>query len=215
MRKIVALAVIGLLIVGVFGSPAGAAKKKKPKLIPTTLYMHGATPLGEIDNNPATTTYLPMDSSEPAGGQPKSQQILNYGAGPNTQCAGNNLFPVWVGDVSGQIAGDMKMTIHSLTNGGQVEIRVWADVNEILCNEAYPTPQASGIADLAAGQGEVEATLGILAPFSVTNVLMVQVSPAGVPGSTLFGRMLYDSADAASSLTFGCAPPKGQKTCTP
>ncbi|MGH2740339.1 MAG: hypothetical protein ACRDH6_07670 [Actinomycetota bacterium] len=218
MRRIVAIAVAGLLIVGLFGASAEAAKKKKkPKLVPTTLYMHGASPLGEVDNNPVTAEYMPMDSTEPSGGEAKSQQITQYGVGPNTECAGNNFFPVWVGDLSGQIAGDMKMTINVISNGGQVELRVWGDINSLLCNSAmsadYPTPDAAGLADLPAGQATVEATIGTLAPFTVSNLLMVQVSPI-VP-STFVGRILYDSADAASALEFGCAPPKGQKTCTP
>jgi hypothetical protein len=68
-----------------------------------------------------------MDPKKPAG-PPKSKQITNYLVGPNDQCAGNNLFPVWIGDVKGTVVGKMKLTFTAVSTPGKVDVRVWPDV---------------------------------------------------------------------------------------
>jgi hypothetical protein len=217
MRKIVALAVVaGLCIVGF----AGPAQAKKAKPVVTTLFLHGSAPLGEGDSNAANNEFQPMDTAEPEGGQDKSKQITNYLVGPNVQCAGNTLFPVWSGTVKGKIVGDMKLTFSAAGTPGTVLIRVWPDIAEgPLCNEMMPEPAGEVEASLPAGEGTVEAVIPKV-NFTAKSTLMVQVSPVILvdipdPGGSLlspfFARILYDSTASPSSLEFTCIP-KG-KTC--
>src|ERR671915_2178376 len=123
IRNIAAVvASVALVAAALIPSIAQAAK---PKPVKTTLYFHGATPLGESESFPGVAdAYLPMDAKEPTGAEPKSKGITNYLAGPNYNCAGNHLFPVWTGPVAGSIKGDVKVTLHTIGTVGQVEVRV-------------------------------------------------------------------------------------------
>src|SRR5688572_7942877 len=98
MKKVIAIG----LAVGLLGAAlAGPAMAKKAKPVPTKLFLHGSTVIGENDSfSLVAEGYLPMDKNEPSA-EMKSRQITNYVGGPNSNCAGNNLFPVWTGAVSG------------------------------------------------------------------------------------------------------------------
>ena len=166
MRKPLAIALTAGLIATALGAPAFAAKK--PKAVKTTLYLHGSNAAGEVDNYflVAPGTYMSMDSSEPAGAEPKSKQLTNYGGGPNEQCAGNDFFPVWVGDLSGTVTGDVKVTFHTISSpGGTVDVRIWPDVASQMCTQEtlgafdYPEPAGEVRVDLPPGPGTVEAVI--------------------------------------------------------
>lgn len=217
MRKFVALSVVaGLCIVGA----AGPAQAKKAKPVVTTLFLHGSSPLGEVDSNPVNSEFQLMDTTEPQGTQSKSKQITNLFVTPNVVCAGNQLFPVWVGNVKGKIVGDMKLTFSAIGTPGTVLVRVWPDIGALMCNADYVEAAGEVEVDLPAGQGTVEAVIPKV-NFTAKSSLMVQVSPfilVDTPDPTPFNvlgpfvsRVLYDSTTAPSSLEFTCIP-KG-KTC--
>lgn len=225
MRKMVAVALSLGLLGGALVAPAEAAKKKKAKPVATTLFLHGTEKYGEMESfSLLADAYLKMDSQAPKGTDTKSKGITNYGVGPNTRCAGNTLFPAYVGELSGTVTGDMKVTLHTVaTPGAAVEIRVWPDVASLMCDSAttteYPEPAGSVTVPLPVGQGSVEAVLEDV-NFTATGVLMFQVSPATMdvagtrrPLPPFVGRLLYDSEAAASSISFTCTPAAGKKTC--
>jgi hypothetical protein len=227
-RKITTCVLAGALVAGALVVPA-TAKKAKP--VKTTLYMHGTSIVGEADSSPQVADApLPMDPNAPEGAEPKSHGIANGVVTPNHRCAGNNLFPVFVGDVKGRIVGDMKVTLHALSTPGKVDVRVWADKMGLLCTSdisgtsEYPEPAAEVTVDLPAGHGVIEAVFEDL-NFPAAVNLMIQVSPQATPVATPAGdrhyftpfvaRVLYDATDYASNVEFSCIPPKGAKSCTP
>lgn len=226
MKKVLAVALSLGLLVAAFGVPAAAKKKAKP--IGTKLYLHGTTVIGENDSMAIVNdVFLPMDSKEPTGAEPKSKQITNGLVTPNVQCAGNNLFPVWSGPLAGTVKGDVKLTFSAVGTPGPAVVRIWPDVNALMCNSStsgstdYPEPAGEVVVDLPAGEGTVEAVMkGV--NFKAVGSLMVQITPAvaaDIPdpgGSALtpfVARVLYDSTDFASALEFKCIPAKG-KTCS-
>jgi hypothetical protein len=230
MKKIFVTAATLLVAVGLIVGPAGAAKKAK-KPVPTTFYLHGTEVVGESESfTLVADTLLPMDTTEPTGAEPKSKFITNYLGGPNTMCAGNNLFPVWRGEIAGTIKGDMKFTFHTVGTPGPVEVRVWPDVSSSMCStdnpaspsDAYPDPAGAVTVDLPAGPGTTEAVIkGV--NFKAAGSIIVQVSPVVAvdipsPGGAiltpLISRILYDTPEFASSLEFSCIPASG-KSCTP
>ena len=227
MKKTIALVTMVCLAVAAASAPAVAKKKKKKPRVPVaaSLYLHGTEPAGEMESFVLVNDGLLLMDATPPTSQEKSKQITNYGAGPNTQCAGNNLFPAWIGEASGTVTGDIKFVFTSVGTPGLVDIRVWADVpgGTLYCDEGYVEPhaQALGVA-LPAGEADVEATLKG-ARFAVKSALLVQISPSTMdvagtqrPGSNLFvSRIEYDSESHASALSFNCLPPAGMTRCTP
>lgn len=215
MRRTAAIVLAIVLAVAVL-APAQAAKKRKKEARPvaTTLYFHGTEPLGELESfSLISDQYLKMDPNEPTGSEPRSKQITNYVAGPNTQCAGNTLFPVWVGELSGKVVGDVKVIFHTISTPGSVDVRVWADVASLLCNSAtagtmdYPTPDGEVRVALPPGPATVEAVIEDVS-FEVGSVLMVQLTPVILP--PFFGRVLYDSTDTPSRIELSCVPARGR-----
>jgi hypothetical protein len=151
-----AIALAATLVVASLAADAGAKKRARP--VNTKLYLHGTRPADEMDYGALADAYPTMDPKKPAGGAPKSKQITNYVAGPNDQCAGNNLFPVWIGEVKGTIGGKMKLTFTAVSTPGKVDVRVWPDVASLLCTsdlaetDAYPKPAAELTVDLPPGE---------------------------------------------------------------
>lgn len=219
MRKSLVIALSAGLVAASLAGPAIAGKKKKP--VPTTLYMHGSEVLGEVENYGliASGTYMTMDANEPTGAEPKSKFFTNYVGGPNTQCSGNDFFPVWVGDLTGTVKGDMKVTFHTIASpGGVVDVQVWPDVASQLCtNETlgafdYPEPAGQVRVNIPPGPGVVEAVIeGV--NFKAGSKLMLQLTPD--IGSPFVGRALYDSTSYVSSIEFPCIPAGKAKSCTP
>jgi hypothetical protein len=221
MKRVVVVALVLSLTVASFAaSTAAAAKKKKKKAAPvaTTLYLHGTETFGEQESYTLVSdAYLPMDTKKASGSSTKSKQLTNYVLGPNTDCAGITLFPVWTGPLVGRVVGDVKVTFHTIsTPGASVDVRIWPDVNSLLCNQEtlgvadYPDPAGSATVELPPGPGEVVAEIkGV--DFKATSNLMLQITPMiDVP---FFGRVLYDSDSAPSKIELSCIPAKG-KTCS-
>ena len=211
MRKTMTIVLAFALVVGALAvAPVQAKKKAKP--VPVTLFAHGNAPVGEADTPDGVNgIYMSMDTEEPAAGPPKSMGVTNLVATPNTNCAGNPLFPNWVGEVTGTITGDMKFTFDVLSMPGQVEVRVWPDITTLTCNENFIEPSGAVVVDVPPGGGKVEAVMKDV-NFQAQGRLLVQVSPVQ-PGATQT-RVLYDSADFPTSLEFSCIPSSG-KSCTP
>jgi hypothetical protein len=230
MKKTVVLVLASMLLVSGLVAPVSAAKKKKKaKPVATKLFLHGDSAVGENDSFSAVAeAYLPMDSTEPSGSEMKSRQITDYLVGPNTQCAGNNLFPVWSGELTGRVKGDVKLTFSTIGTLGEVVVRMWPDVTSSLCDSEttgatdYVDPAGEVVVELPPGSGTVEAVMeGV--NFKALGTVIVQISPpvavdlpspAGSILTPLFSRVLYDSTEFASVLEFDCIPAKG-KSCTP
>jgi hypothetical protein len=228
VKKTVGVAVIALcLCVGSLGAPVAAKKAKKP--VTTKLYLHGDTVLGENDSFTAINDqFLKMDAKEPTGSEPKSRIITNYVVGPNTQCAGNNLFPVWTGPLVGRVKGDMKVVLHAIGTPGPLVLRIWPDISGQACDSeatgamAYVKPAGETTVELAPGHGMVEAVFENV-DFTAKGSLMFQISPEVAvdlpsPGGSLLSpfisRVIYDATDFVSSLEFSCTPASGT-SCTP
>ena len=224
-KKLLAVALSLGLVAGALAAPA-TAKKKKAKAAPVTLYLHGQTAIGENDSFTAVAdAFLPMDAEKPTDSTPKSRIITNYLVGPNWNCAGNTLFPVWTGPISGRITGDVKVTLHTLSTPGPIDIRIWPDVNSQMCtstipvspSDAYPDSLGEVTVEVPAGHGEVTAVIkGV--DFTAQSSLMMQISPhiavdVPDPGGSilhpLIGRILYDTPDLASSIQLMCTPTSG------
>jgi hypothetical protein len=190
---------------------AGMSAEAAPKPIPMTFFLHGTQPLGEIDPDPVVGgSYKAMDTTAPSGAQSKSQQVLNYVGGPNTECAGNALFPLWVGTLGGEVSGPMTISLSTLSMGGAVEIRVFADIEAQACNEEFPKVAGSVTATAPAGQGKLEATIPNV-KLKAKSSFMIQLSPVGLtPDQT---RVFYDSTADPSSITFSCTPKDGKTAC--
>lgn len=213
VRRVAALAFAAALVAAPL-SPATAGKKK-PKPVQTKLFFHGSMPFGEVEAE-TNGIFLPMTPAEPSGTEPKSYQVTNYGGGPNTQCAGNSLFPVWVGQAAGKVVGDLTVRLHTISSGGTVDVRVWPDVNSTLCNSAatgtmeYVEPATSATVSLPPGHGALEVSLPNT-QFTAKALMMIQITPVTVP--PFFSRVLYDTADFASQIEFSCVPAAGAKSC--
>jgi hypothetical protein len=211
MRKVIVVILAIGLLAGALVAPAEARKKKKkkkPQPVATKLFMDGDSQFGEEDQL-GNGTFLKLVKEEPSG--EKSHGIPNYVGGPNTNCAGNALVPVFVGEVSGRIVGDMKVTFNAFSQGGNVEVRVWPDIAAQACNDAYVEPAGAVEVPLPAGEGTVEATIEGL-DFEAASIIMIQLTPViGAP--PFYARAFYGTAD--SKVEFNCIPPAGATACTP
>lgn len=228
MKRIVVLGLVTAVAVGALGVPA-EAKKKKPKptppapvAVPTTMYMDGTTQAGEQETANAAParpgTYLTLGKE--AGSGEKSHGIPSYSVGPNNRCAGNSLFPVFVGPATGTIRGDVKVTFEAAsTPGGKAEVRIWPDLAAQACNDTYPEPAGSVVVDLPTGRGAVEATIpGV--DFAAAQGIMIQITgvagTANPPAPTIppFYARAYYGTDA-SKVEFQCIPAGGASSCLP
>lgn len=205
-RKLVVLMLIAGLMAVNLAAPVEAKKKKKAKPVATTLFMEGAGNFGEEDQT-ANGTYLKLQA-EPGSGE-KSMGMPNYVGGPNANCAGNSLVPVFVGPLAGKVTGDMKITFDvNATPAAQAEVRVWPDIAAQACNDAYVEPAGAVVVDLPAGGGTVEAVVEGL-DFEATSVMMIQVTPVLAPPPS-YARVFYGTD--ASKVEFKCLPASG-KSC--
>ena len=205
MKKFLSVTLMLAVVLGaVAAGPVQA--KKKPKPVATTVYMEGTSTFGEEDQT-GTGTYMKLTAAEGSG--EKSMGMLNLVATPNMNCAGNSLWPVFVGDVSGRVVGDMKVSFNAFGQGGQVEVRVWPDIAAQACNENYIEPAGAAVVDMPMGEGLVEATIEGL-DFTAMSVMMIQLTPV-VQAPPYYGRAFYGTAD--SKVEFSCIPPKGMTAC--
>ncbi len=210
-RTIATLAVLPLALSAV-ATNHGVDEAALPDPIEVSMYFHGD---GEryVDDDradPLAATYNVMDRTAPATSDFESRSLPNYAAGPNPNCSGNYLLPVWTGYVgSGSIVGDATVTLDVIGTGGDVVVQLYSGISGQACNESYVQPIAKATASLPTGPGTIEVTLP-LDGYRPTFDLMVQIvaAPSG-PLSfnpTTQARVLYDGVDYAGSLSFTCQP---------
>lgn len=218
MKKALTVALSLCLVAGALSLPA-AAKKKKAKPVATTLYAHGPSPLGEVDGAAwfselgAGKPPLTLDGTEPAAGTPKSQNFFSPAL--NDQCTGLPVaFPTFQGDLVGTIVGDATLTAHFVSAPSKILARIWTDVPNFSCNDAYVAPASEVEVDVPAGQSEVEIVFPGLKQTATSWVLVEILAPSGADYKGQVGRLLYDSATAATRLEFNCIPASGS-SCTP
>jgi hypothetical protein len=218
MRKIMTLALLAGLVATSLSTTATAAGRKKP--VKTTLYMHGTEAVGEVDLM-ANMEYLKLDAKKPKSATPKTVGITNYVAGPNDECAGNNLFPVFVGALRGKVKGTMKVTFFNAGGPGKIRVRIWPDVTGQLCNQEtlgihdYVKPAGDATIDALPGENTIVVKK---VNFKALSALMIQFSPGAmvdVEGPRyippLVARIAYDSPDFATRVQFTCTPLRGKK----
>jgi hypothetical protein len=215
MKKLFVIALLVGLVASAIGTPAIAAKKKK-KPIKMTYYLHGNDVVGETYLN-AEQTYMKMDSSKPTGSEPKSIFVTNYVVGPNTACSGNGLLPTWQGLVAGSMTGTLTVTLHTVsTPATKLKVEVFPDGTGgcdggALGNSGYVPPAAVSSVDVAPGPAETKVVFKNV-KFKTLGHMLLQLSidPAPLPTGPQQVRVLYDTADFASSVAFSCTP-KGKK----
>ena len=134
MKRIAALLAVAC-VAAAFVAPAEAGKVKTFK---HTVYLHGTQQAGEAEA-PDTWVggiWMKMDGTKPAGDPPKSVFVTNYVGGPNTNCSGNGLLPVWAGDMKGTIKGTVTVALHTVASpAASLEARLYPDANGG-CNES-------------------------------------------------------------------------------
>lgn len=214
-RSVVLAVVISSLAVSAATATAAPKVKAKPKPVPVTLFLHGTQSFGEADNTIVTGEFPTMDLTAPTGTQARSRGVTNYGAGPNTKCAGNSLFPVWVGALAGTPTGDVTVDLFLQSAGsGTFEVRLFADIAEQACNDAYVEPIGSATFAIANGAQTAKIVLkGVNKKAKPVTSLMLQVSPATVPAAPFITRIQYDSVAMNSRITMSCLPNIGKKAC--
>ncbi len=225
MKRSIAIVMVAGLLVGAT-TTAEAAKRRKP--VTTTLYLHGAHPVGEanVPDGWLNDVYHEMNATEPDGAAPKSQFVTNYLVGPNPRCSGNGLLPVWKAQMSGTISGDVKATLHTAaTAGARVVVELYPDGlggcttdNPVSPADEWVEPVSAVTVDVPPGHGVLEVTFENVKA-TVASHLLLQVKPdflvtapdeVFMPGQV---RLLYDSTDMASSVAVPCLAPKGAASC--
>ena len=222
MKRSVGVVLMLCLVMGALVVTPAEAKKKKKAKVPVTLFFHGREPVGELElEDGISGLYRSMDTKEPTEPAPKSMGLVAVGAAgngtPNPQCAGNPLFPVWQGDVSGTIVGDVKVSLDAASLPvTKIDVRLWGIVPPFgSCDsqgvEAYVPPAAEVRVDAPPGAGTIEAVFkGVR--FKADGKLMIQFTPV-LDGATAT-RVLYDSTATTSQIEFTCIPTSGT-SCTP
>jgi hypothetical protein len=190
----------GLALTLLYPVPSAEAAAKAER---TVLYLHGSMPLGEADWPDALMygRYMEMNERRPSNLTPSSTALWPPAGNPD--CAANPFLPVWVASISGKVVGDLRLRLHLASTGGEVEIRIWKDLFFARCDSdrgtyEYP-PAIKKKVSIPSGQARVGVTLPNKALDPVETVVM-QITP--LDGA--FGRLLYDSTDYDSALSFWC-----------
>lgn len=222
MKKTLSITIVLALVFAAFAiGPAQAKKRKKKKAAPveTTLYMHGSAPLGEIDGVQWTAdgsgpeSLMTLSAEEPTG----ATKSMNYfSPALNSRCTGLPLaFPTFTGPLAGTITGDAKMTAHFVSAPATIKARIWADIGAFtMCNDAYVEPAAEVDVEVPAGQNAVEIVFPGLDLPAQASIMIEILAPSGQDYGGQVGRLLYDSPDAPTSITFSCIPASGT-SCVP
>ncbi|HVE64883.1 MAG TPA: hypothetical protein VNB94_13920 [Mycobacteriales bacterium] len=212
-RPVVALLVLtGLLVQA---APGHAA----PKGVPTALFMHGPSQLGEVDGAKwvaaltfANESPLTMDAVKPTAAEGKS---MSYVSVVNDACTGTPMYPTFVAKLDGSISSDLTLALHSLSAPGTYTARVWVDTAIFQCNLEYVAPAAQAQFTLPAGESRAEVV--VPAPSrkrSVRKTITVMIFAPQVPAyGGQVGRLRYDAAATPSGLSFLCTPRKGRSSC--
>lgn len=212
MKRVLAVAVVATLAAT---TPALAAKPK-PKPIKMTYFLHGAQPVGEIEQNFLTGAALPMDAKKPTGTQVKKKYVTNYVAGPNTECAGNSLLAFWDGNLAGTLTGAYSITLYTTAAPqSQLRVRLFDTPAANACNSGstmnYPGALLDKMVTVPQGDGKVTISGVFPKPREVKGILQIEMSSGSLDTSQVV--INYDATSAVSSLSFSCLPRKGKKAC--
>ena len=198
-RTLIALAVAA--IVASIAAPPVAAKKAA-----TTFYLHGKGPVQEAYMNEMwiDSIWMTMDTTEPSSPAPSSMFVTNYLNGPNTDCDGNGLLPVWKGTYSGSFKGDVKLTLHTIaTPATSMVVSLYPDPTGT-CTSNLPTgtseapqPVAQAEVEVAPGHAETVVEFKKLKFKAIGGLALQLHMPPQTPGQV---RVLFDSPEFASSL---------------
>lgn len=200
MRKLLIALSSAALVVSTAAAPAVAAKKA------TTLYLHGRGPATEayINETWIDSNWMSMDTTEPSNPYPSSMNVTNYVTGPNTDCNGNGLLPVWKGNYVANFKGTVKVTLNTVaTPNAQMTVSLYPDPTG-QCTSNLPTgaseappPAATSLVDVAPGQAETVVEFKNI-KFKAVGSLALQLS---MPGDAAQIRILFDSPDFASNVS--------------
>lgn len=206
MRRALIIALAAGLVAGSLAGPAVAQKKKKKPKKPAAveLFLHGRGPVTEaymhetwLDSN-----WMSMDNKKPTAAQPSSMFVTNYVGGPNTNCDGNGLLPVWKGDFAGKFKGNVTVKLHTIaTPAASMNVALYADPTGTCSSAATgseaPPPVATEAVAVPSGPGVTEVTFKGVSFASIGSLAlqlhMVGPSPAQV-------RVLFDGASHPSSV---------------
>lgn len=206
MKRLLGLALVSGLLAASFGPSATAGGSS------TTYFLHGRGPVAEayINETWMDDAYMSMDTTEPTAAEPSSMFVTNYFRGPNTDCDGNGLLPVWKGDYTGKFKGDVTVTLHTVaTPATDLTISLYADgtgtcgadgSNPAIPAAEAPKPVATATVTPAAGPGVTEVTFEKVKFKALSNALLqLNVPNLSSPGQI---RVLFDSASYPSGVTF-------------
>jgi hypothetical protein len=217
MRRLTALFLMPALAAGAlaFDDPSGDPPAEvPPSPIEYTFHLHGTDTIDETAHG-VLDPFAPMDFTPPTGTVPKSKQMLNYVGGPNTVCSGNNLFPTWIGNITGTMQGSVQVSIPAVGTGGLVDVSIFADSQGLNCNSGttqnYIPPLATARVAAPTGPGTITATLPVDASrartdFSLTVMIAPAPGAAGLGSPTAQARVLYDATGFAATVKVTCLP---------
>lgn len=201
MRKLALALAAMTVLVSALGAPAVAAKKT------TTFYLHGRGPVQEAYLNESwlDSVWMTMDGSEPTDSEFSSTFVTNYFRGPNTDCDGNGLLPVWKGDFSGSFKGSAKVTLYTAATPAVTMVAsLYKDptgtcTSNIPGSESEaPKPVAQTEVQVAPGNATTEIVFKKVKFKAIAGLaLQLHVPTQTTPGQV---RVFFDSADFPSSL---------------
>ena len=207
MKKLLMLGLVAGLLASSLATPATAAKKT------TTFFLHGKGPVKPVQEAYINEGWLDdiwfdMDATEPTAAEPSSVFVTNYFRGPNTDCDGNGLLPVWKGTYSGRFKGDVKVTLHTLaTPVAPLVVSLYADPSGTCSADATPAtaaveapkPVAQAEVEVAPGPGVTEVTFKKVKFQAIGSLaLQLHMPTMTTPGQV---RVLFDSVDYPSSMS--------------
>lgn len=216
MKRTLALLTVAALSASLAGTSVAAVKKPAPpKPVTLTYYFHGTNTLGNQDQAlVGGTGLMKMDAIKPTGSGDKSFVFYAAATSPNSKCAGNSLFPNWVGAASGTATGVATVTFFA-QGSGSANVQLFADTDGQACNDAYPTPLGEATVALPPSAGLVTVKIPIAkvgkTPGKLSSSFTVQIQAVQPVPSV--NRVLYDSTTSPSSVTITCIPKVGKKTC--
>lgn len=175
-----------------------------------TFYLHGVETIGEADA--ATLEPMTMSPEAPTSTSAKSRMVTNYLRGPNPNCSGSWLFPSWTGTVRGDIQGDLRVELNTLSHPvNEFIVEIFADAAGG-CNESFVPPVAQQKVSFPAGQGKAEIIFKNV-NFAVFDGFTLTVRPPVQPTAPQQARLFYDSVAQNSRVEFKCLLPEGKTTC--
>jgi len=205
MKKFLGLALVSGLLAASFGASATAGASS------TTYFLHGRGPVAEsyINETWLDDAYMSMDTTEPTAAEPSSIFVTNYMRGPNTDCDGNGLLPVWRGDYVGKFKGTVTVTLHTIaTPATDLVVSLYADGTGTCSSAGTPgvtepteAPKPVATATVTpATNGVTEVTFKKVKFKALSNALLqLNVPNLSSPGQV---RVLFDSAAYPSGVTF-------------